>query len=164
MVPGVRRSAGGAREQTRMSDVHEPKAVVWRLHLSSSPPAVYQMLATDEGRSRFWAESAVEADGSIHFKFPNGQEWAGKLVERAAPRLLALEYLGGGVATFRLEDDGRGGTDLTLTDEGVRAEDYAEALAGWVSVLLALKAAVDFGVDLRNHDPGRTWGAGFVDN
>jgi hypothetical protein len=36
--------------------------------------------------------------------------------------------------------------------------------AGWVSVLLALKAAVDFGVDLRNHDPERTWSTGFVDN
>jgi hypothetical protein len=33
-----------------------------------------------------------------------------------------------------------------------------------VSVLLALKAAVDFSVDLRNHDAGRTWCSGYVDN
>lgn len=37
-------------------------------------------------------------------------------------------------------------------------------IAGWVSVLLALKAAVDFSVDLRNHDPGRTWDQGYADN
>jgi hypothetical protein len=29
---------------------------------------------------------------------------------------------------------------------------------------MALKAAADFGVDLRSHDPGRTWDQGFVDN
>jgi len=37
-------------------------------------------------------------------------------------------------------------------------------LAGWVSVLMALKAAVDHGVDLRNHDPQRTWDQGYADN
>jgi predicted nucleic acid-binding Zn ribbon protein len=33
-----------------------------------------------------------------------------------------------------------------------------------VSVLMALKAAVDFSVDLRNHDPDRTWDHGYVEN
>jgi hypothetical protein len=32
------------------------------------------------------------------------------------------------------------------------------------SVLLALKAAVDFGVELRNHDLNRTWDQGYGDN
>lgn len=31
------------------------------------------------------------------------------------------------------------------------------------SPLLALKAYVDFGIDLRNRDPARTWDDGFVD-
>ncbi len=34
----------------------------WRLHLASPPAAVHRMLASDEGRARFWAESAVEVD------------------------------------------------------------------------------------------------------
>lgn len=141
-----------------------PEIIKRRLHLKSPPSAVYEMLVTDEGRSRFWAEAAVEAGGRVHFRFPNGQRWSGRLLERVAPRRLAVEYIGGSVATFELEDDGRGGTDLTLTDEGVPAADRAEVSAGWVSVLLALKAAVDFGADLRNHDAARTWDAGFVDN
>jgi hypothetical protein len=29
---------------------------------------------------------------------------------------------------------------------------------------MAMKAAVDFGVDLRNHDPERTWFDGFANN
>ena len=147
-----------------MSLVHDPQALVWRLHLSSSPSAVYQMLATDEGRSKFWAESAAESDGALEFIFPNRQRWYGRLIEQAATRRFSVEYVGGSVATFRLEGDGRGGTDLTLTDEGVPEADRAEVQAGWVSVLLALKAAVDFGVDLRNHDAERTWDDGFVDN
>jgi hypothetical protein len=36
--------------------------------------------------------------------------------------------------------------------------------AGWVSVLLGLKAAADHGVDLRNHDAARTWSQGYCDN
>jgi hypothetical protein len=29
---------------------------------------------------------------------------------------------------------------------------------------LVLKAAADFGADLRNHDPARTWEQGYVEN
>jgi hypothetical protein len=29
---------------------------------------------------------------------------------------------------------------------------------------MALKAAADFAINLRNHDTGRTWEQGFVDN
>jgi hypothetical protein len=54
-------------------------------------------------------------------------------------------------------DAGRGGSDLMLTDT---ADDPRTMGIG----VPALKAAVDFGVDLRNHDPARTWETGFVDN
>jgi hypothetical protein len=84
----------------------------------------------------------------------------GRIREQTAPHRFVVEYLGGSVVTFTLAADGQGGTDLTLNDSGVAAEWYAETLAGWVSVLMALKAAVDFGVDLRNHDPERTWDQG----
>ncbi len=122
------------------------------------------MLATDEGRSQFWAESAVRTDEQIEWRFPNGLAGCTKIVREIPPRTFALEYLGGSTATFNLASDGAGGTDLTLTDVGVPEENSAETLAGWVSVLMALKAAADFGVDLRNHDPERTWDQGFVDN
>jgi hypothetical protein len=56
-----------------------------------------------------------------------------------------------------------GGTDLTLTEIGVPGEEYDQNLSGGVSVLLMLKAAVDFGVDLRSHHPDRTWEAKYVD-
>ena len=59
--------------------------------------------------------------------------------------------------------DNDGGTDLLLTERGVPAESRVSNHAGWVSVLLALKAAVDHGIDLRNHDPLRTWDRGYVD-
>jgi len=142
----------------------DPNIIRWRLHLKSPPDAVYQLLATDEGRAKAWAESAVEVDGAIDFIFPNGQRWRGKIIERSQPTRFAVEYFGGSITTFELADDGAGGADLTLTDAGVPAADRTEVIAGWVSVLLALKAAVDFGVDLRNHDPGRTWDEGFAEN
>ena len=143
-------------------DPHSP--IQWSLHLQSAPAKVYQMLATDQGRAQFWAESAVEQDGYIHFIFPDGQSWRGEILARQPPRLFRVVYFGGSIVTFALETDGASGTDLTLTDEGVSDEYRCEVIAGWVSVLMALKAAVDFGVDLRNHDPHRTWEHGFADN
>lgn len=140
----------------------DPGAIRWRLHLASPPEAVYAMLATDEGRAAFWAESAVEEEGVVHFRFVNGLETRGRLLEADPPRRLRLEYFGSTV-TWELAPDGAGGTDLTLTNTDFPPEDRAELLAGWLNVLLPLKAAVDFGVDLRSHDPGRTWEGGFVD-
>ncbi len=56
-----------------MSEGHaSPERIVWRLHLASSPDEVHRLLATDEGRARFWAESAVERNGHIDFEFING--------------------------------------------------------------------------------------------
>jgi hypothetical protein len=75
----------------------------------------------------------------------------------------ALDYFGS-PTLFELTSDGRGGTDLNLLAEDVPASDWHEVHAGWVSVLLTLKAAADFGIDLRNHDPVRSWDQGFADN
>ncbi|MGH6960898.1 MAG: hypothetical protein ACREE7_10470 [Dongiaceae bacterium] len=66
---------------------------------------------------------------------------------------------------FELQPDADGtGTDLQMTCRNVPDGDRMEVAAGWVSVLMAMKAAVDFNVDLRTHDPGRTWWAGYADN
>lgn len=122
------------------------------------------MLSTDEGRAQFWAESAVEKGGVIHFIFPGGQTWQGKILANDPPNHFAVEYYGGSHASFHLAEDDAGGTDLTLTDAGVPEADRIEVTAGWVSVLMALKAAADFSVDLRNHDPQRSWDQGYVEN
>jgi uncharacterized protein YndB with AHSA1/START domain len=134
----------------------------WRLHLASAPEAVWDLLATDHGRSRFWAESSSTDDARVTFHFPSGESTTGAVLEADRPRRFAVEYFGS-AARFTLEADGAGGTDLTLAQD-VREEWHAEVNAGWVSVLLALKAASDFEVDLRNHDPRRTWSQGYCDN
>ena len=142
----------------------EDRSIIrWRVHLASPPERVYAMLATAEGRCRFWAASAEESDGVVDFRFTNGQVLRGRVLERDPPRRFAVEYFGGSAAAFDLEEDGEGGTDLTLTETGVPPEEWEDNRAGWVSVLLTLKAAVDFAVDLRNHDPLRGWEQGFVD-
>jgi hypothetical protein len=140
------------------------EVICWKIHLNASPATVYETLSTTEGRATFWAESAIEEAGMIHFVFPNQIEWKGTILEKDAPSKFKVEYYGGSITTFELHADGAGGTDLTLTDEGVAQEDRPEVIAGWVSVLMALKASVDFGIDLRNHDPSRTWDEGYVEN
>jgi uncharacterized protein YndB with AHSA1/START domain len=136
--------------------------VKWRMHLRSGPDAVFRMLATDEGRARFWAESAVESGGVVEFRFVNGTVTRGRIVRSEPPHRIEFEYFGSR-AVFELAPDGRGGTDLTLTNTGYDPADHEDVLPGWLNVLFPLKAAVDFGVDLRNHDPARSWDDGFAD-
>src|SRR5687768_9065112 len=94
----------------------DPNAITWRLHLHAAPHIVYAMFATDAGRARFWSEAAVEQDGAIDFVFPDGQRWRGTILDHEPPSCFAVVYYGGSRATFTLNDDGAGGTDLTLTD------------------------------------------------
>ena len=141
-----------------------PDEIRWHLHLNSTTQEVYRALSTDDGRASFWAESAIEQDGVIHFVFPNQLTWEACILQAVPAQCYAVRYFGNSIATFLLEEDGKGGTDLTLIDRGVSAKDRVEVIAGWVSVLMALKAAVDFGIDLRAHDPARTWDQGYVEN
>lgn len=134
----------------------------WRMHLPVTPERVYEALDTDAGRAAFWAESAAERDGHIEFRFVNGFACRCRVLERRPPASFALDYMGG-PARFELVPDGRGGTDLLLTHEGVRAEEWNEVHVGWLNVLFPLKAWLAHGVDLRNHDPARGWDDGFAD-
>jgi hypothetical protein len=90
-------------------------------------------------------------------------EWRVKILEKRPPTYFSLNYFDS-ETSFELHDDGSGGTDLTLIDRDVSSKYREEVVAGWVSVLLALKAAVDFNIDLRNHDPDRTWDQGYCNN
>ena len=140
----------------------DPDNIVWRLHLNAPPAEVFDALDSDDGRAGFWADSAVEADDVIGFEFANGMGYRGRIIERVRPSLFSVDYFGS-TAHFCLESDGSGGTDLILRNEEVPEADRVEVTSGWLNVLLPLKAYVDHGIDLRNHDPRRTWDQGFVD-
>lgn len=133
----------------------------WRIHFSSPPQSVWRAWTTDSGRERFWAESSLGDDSGFDLSFVNGEGLRVELIEARAPERLVFRYFGGSTVTVEISDDGAGGCDLRLreADPANPLENYA----GWVSVLLACKAAVDFGIDLRSHDPGRSWDEGFVD-
>ena len=138
------------------------KAITWKIYLASDPETVFRFLATPAGRSKFWAEEAEEKDGIIHFVFPSGITYEGQIREAIPNKELQLTYFDCPVR-FQLDRSEGGGTDLSLTSE-VPDEMYVEVNAGWVSVLMSLKAAVDFNIDLRNHDPSRTWDQRYADN
>ncbi len=146
-----------------MSFQSEHGTIRWKMHFASPPDKVFDALATDEGRARYWAESAPENNEQITFHFPNLESFAGRILKKQRPSLFALEYFGT-VVEFSLKADGKGGTDLSLLSTQVDESIRWEMVAGWVSVLLAMKAAVDHGVDLRNHDASRSWSDGYADN
>ena len=135
----------------------------WKIHFKSEPAVVYDFLVVPEKRKRYWAESAEEADGVIHYVFLNGIEDHGRILEKIPTQFFRVEYFGMDVS-FDLQACDGGGCDMNMTCNNVDDDDRYELNAGWVSWLMAMKAAVDFGVDLRNHDTDRTWFNGFADN
>jgi uncharacterized protein YndB with AHSA1/START domain len=132
------------------------------MHLAVPPESVFAALDSDEGRASFWAESAVENDGEIEFRFVDGSRCRSRVIARRAPDLFEIEYMGG-PARFELAPDGSGGTDLLLSHAGIQQEDWQEVHAGWLNVLFPLKAWLVHGVDLRNHDRQRSWEQGYAD-
>ena len=134
----------------------------WRMYVPVPPDRVYQALDSNEGRASFWAESAPEVAGSIEFTFANAYKYRAKVIERSKPHRFSLEYFEG-VATFEMSRTEEGGTDLLLVHHGVSLDQWNEVHAGWLNVLFPLKAMLAFGVDLRNHDPERSWDQGYAD-
>ena len=92
----------------------------------------------------------------------NGERHRARILVRERPNRFSLAYFGG-QATFTLTRTDQGGTDLLLTHEGVGADDWVDTHAGWLNVLFPLKATLAFGIDLRNHDPSRSWQQGYAD-
>ncbi len=146
-----------------MSFQEEENKIRWKMHFTSSPEKVYEALTTDSGRAGYWAEHAPENNGEITFHFLSYEPYTGKILKKEPPVLFSLEYFGT-ITEFRLESDTKGGTDLILEASRVGESYRMEMAAGWVSVLMAMKAWVDHSVDLRNHDSNRTWTRGYADN
>jgi hypothetical protein len=132
------------------------------MHIPVEPQRLFAALDSDEGRAAFWAESAIESEGFIQFRFVNGFSCRSRVLERQSPHVWSVDYPGG-PARFELTPDGRGGTDLVVTQEGVPPGEWNEVHAGWLNVLFPLKAWLAHGVDLRNHDPTRSWDQGYAD-
>ncbi len=136
-------------------------AIDWRVHLASPPEAVWRAWTTDEGRKTFWAEESSGDEAGFDLAFVNGERLRVEIVEARAPERLVFRYFGASTVTVEISSDGASGCDLRLREAD--APEPLENYAGWVSVLLACKAAVDFGIDLRSRDPARSWDFGFVD-
>ena len=149
-----------------ISMVFQPflNTIIWNLHLRSSPDRVFTFLSTDSGRSAFWAEKTVQNNETIEFIFPNNLKIKGKIMAIEPNRLFSVEYFGGSIATFKIEQTQNGESDVTLIETNLQIEDKNENTPGWVSVLMSMKAMVDFNVDLRNHNPEQTWDQGYADN
>ena len=141
--------------------VTDQNPIVWRLRLSSTPERVFSAWLTPADHVRFWAErSEHHAEGFV-LHFIDGTVALCQVTDRTAPSHIRMQYFGARVdITFARLDDG---TDLTLTAWDVPAPDWQDVYAGWLNVLLPFKAWVDFGVDIRSHDPARTWRQRYVD-
>ena len=147
-----------------MSNYDEYITIEWRIHFNSIPDIVFDFLNTKKGREKFWSESANEKEGKIEYIFPGRQTWTATILERIPNKNFVVEYYDGSITSFELTIDEKGETELLLRDQNVLKKWEKDVLAGWVSVLMTMKGAVDFGIDLRNHYPERTWDSGYCNN
>ncbi len=137
--------------------------IEWKVHFTSPIEKVFEFLTTDSGRSKFWAEETREENGRIEFSILNYPKYNAEILDKKHNKLFKLEYFGTKVA-FELTETEDEGTDLYLKATTPNESVKNEMTAGWVSVLMAMKGAVDFGIDLRNHHSDRVWENGYLDN
>jgi hypothetical protein len=146
----------------RRMQIDAPVPIIWKLSLASPPARVWLLLDTDAGRERHWALTSEATEAGFRLSFPGDQADEVKVLERDPPRRMRIDYFGV-ECELMLEPTPEGGTLLTAIDHADDAEEWLGRHPGWVSWLLILKGAADFGVDLRNHHPERHWLEGFVD-
>jgi len=144
----------------------EPEAGIQihrRILLRSDPATVWHFLDTDAGRAVFWAESAVERDGAVHFVFPGGDRLTAPILEKVSRERFVFRYFGDSRVEITLKARPDGGTELTVHEPACPPQAWEDQFPGWTAWLLILKAQVDHGIDLRNGDGNAGWQAGFVD-
>ena len=118
---------------------------------------------TDAGRESFWARRSRSLPQGFELEFIDGEALSVRVYEATEPARMVFAYFGDSRVTVELAGDSHGGCDLRLVEEAMPPAEHLENYAGWVSVLLTCKAAVDFGVDLRSHDQRRTWSHRYID-
>lgn len=149
--------------QAAMSILTGIKKLRWRVVLPAPRERVYQLLTTDAGRERFWAERSRQNAQHVELSFPDGTITSMAVLDHDPPGSFAVQYFGVRT-TFTLSAVAETSTLLEVVADDVAAEEHTDIAAGWVSVLLCLKAHVVAGIDLRNHDAHRSWRDGFIDN
>ena len=136
--------------------------IVWRLSLATPRERVFELLDTDEGRERFWGVRSRRVGDGFELEFPGGLKERVEVLERRVPTRLAIRYFGS-EAVFDLAEREDGGCLFQVTCRCDDPDEWLQFYPGWVSWLLVFKAAADFGIDLRNGSPERTWEQRYVD-
>lgn len=146
-----------------MGLVVSPGVLRWRVILPASREQVFDVLMTDAGRCRFWAESSNQRGDRVDLRFADGTGTVLEVRSVLRPATIEVRYFGT-PTTFALQALTPASTLLEVTADDVDPADQIEVAAGWVSVLLCLKAYLMAGIDLRNHAAPHSWRHGFVDN
>jgi uncharacterized protein YndB with AHSA1/START domain len=135
---------------------------VWRLSLASPPEKVFTLLDTDEGRERFWAQRSRATQEGFELEFTGGLRERVTVLHREPPKSMRILYFGA-EANLSLTPLAAGGCDFEVSCRCDDTQEWMEFFPGWVSWLLVLKGAADFGIDLRNRSLERTWNERYVD-
>ena len=142
-------------------EADDSRVVCWRIHCAAPPSRAFLALINPEEQAKYWCERSTHSRAGYVQEFIDGTIAECQVVQRRDAELLVIRYFSS-LVEFKLEPAGTG-TDLTLTATEIPPEEWLEVYAGWLNVLLPLKAWLDYGVDIRNHDPSRTWRQRFVD-
>jgi uncharacterized protein YndB with AHSA1/START domain len=146
----------------RTLEVDDRTSIVWRLRLASPPERVFAAWLRPVDHERFWCERSERLPtGEFRQQFIDGTVECCAVEATESPVHIRFRYFKSRVDIHLERRDA--GTDLTLTALDVAPTEWNDVHAGWLNVLLPFKAWVDFGIDLRNHDPRRTWTQRYVD-
>ncbi len=144
------------------------------MHLQTTQQAVFRAWSTSQGLESFFIRQAMftspegaprrpdevaHAGDSYHFKFVHNFELGGQVLEVDEPNRFKFTF--GGTMTVAIDisalEDGRTRCLLTQggipTDESERPYSHMNCRSCWIYFLMALKARLEHGIELRDLNP-----------
>lgn len=158
--------------------VEKPKPFDWtrfslKIEIAAPPERVYAAWTTAAEVEAWFSvrcEIDARAGGRLFYEWLGGDRLEANVIAARKNRELRIPFGPKGEEVRVVFTKIRGGTLCTLEQTGMRTspkqkiEMHLGCKTGWVFFLTNLKAYLEHGLDLRSHDPRRSYRTGYLNS
>jgi len=144
-----------------------------RIEIKASPEKVFRAWTDDKIITRWFPIRAViepRKNGRLYFEWMTGDKLETKVVAVRRPNRLVFPFGSNNEEVAVTIRKVPGGSLCELhqygmkTDPGSRVTMHLGCQVGWTFFLANLKAYLEHGIDLRGHDPRRSYRQGYINS
>lgn len=142
-----------------------------RIFIKKPVSAVFKAWTDDKIVSKWFTEKTViepKRNGRVYLEWSTGDKWETKVVSISKNKSFTFPFGSNDErVTVRVKKDGRGCVCEIhqynmATSPKSKWEMHRSCLQGWTFFLANLKAYLEHGIDLRGHDPKKSYKKGYI--